>query len=92
LLRIEEGYPVFMYDMSAKLNNTVIYTLHSTRIGILDFYESLSIMVKIVAAIRGAVDELNDAHRPDNGLTSSSLELATLRYIHAELKIVKGEN
>ena len=27
--RIEEGYPVFMYDMSSKQNNTMSYTRHS---------------------------------------------------------------
>lgn len=82
---------MFMYDMSAKLNNTVMYTNQSQRIGMLDFYDSLSIMVKIVAAIKGSVVELNDTHHPDNGLTSSALELATLRFIQAELKIIKGE-
>lgn len=56
----------------------------------LDFYESLSIMVRIIAAMKGAYDELHQTHRPDNGLTSSSIELATYRYILAELKMVKS--
>lgn len=77
--------------MSSKLNNTVMYTSNSNRIGMLDFYDSLTIMVKIVAAIKGAVGEIHQTHRPESGLTSSALELATLKFIQAELKIVKGE-
>lgn len=82
---------MFMYDMSSKLNNTVKYSNQSERIGMLDFYESFSVMVKLVAAIKGAYDELHEVHRPDNGLTATALELSTLKLIHAELKIVKGE-
>lgn len=39
--RIEEGYPLFIYDMSSKQNNTLRYSKNSERIGIMDFYESL---------------------------------------------------
>ena len=92
IIRIEEGYPIFMYDMSAKQNNTLQFTSQSERIGMLDFYESLTICVKIIAAMKGAYEELNDVHRPDNGLTHSSLELCTYRYLHAELKMVKGNS
>ena len=67
-----------MYDMSAKKNNTLAFTKDSESIGMLDFYESLSVIVKIVAAMKGAFDEIYEVHRPDNGLTSSSLELQTL--------------
>lgn len=77
--------------MSSKINNTIVYTNQSERIGILDFYESLTILVKIVAAMNGAIKELYDVHRPENGLTSSAIELSTLKFIHAELKIIKGE-
>ena len=57
----------------------------------LDFYESLSVLVKIIAAMRVASQEVSEVHRGDNGLTLTSLELCTYRYLQAELKIVKGE-
>jgi hypothetical protein len=89
--RIEEGYPLFIYDLAAKQNNTVKLTRNSERIGILDFYESMHIMTKIISAMQGAFKELNDVHRPDNGLMTSALEINTYKYILAELKVVKGE-
>jgi hypothetical protein len=70
-----------MYDMSTKQNNTMAYTRHSERIGMLDFYESLTVIVKIIASMKMAFNELNNAHKPDNGLTISALELCTYRYI-----------
>lgn len=80
-----------MYNMQAKQNNTLAFTKNSTRIGILDFYESLSIIVKITAAMKGANKELQDVHRPDNGLSATCLEISTYKFILAELKQVKGE-
>jgi hypothetical protein len=47
-----------MYDMAAKQNNTLIFTKDSRRIGMLDFYDSLSVLVKVVAALQGAYDEI----------------------------------
>jgi hypothetical protein len=38
----------------------------------LDFYESLTVLVKVIAAMKGAYEELNEVHRPDNGLTHSA--------------------
>lgn len=67
-----------MYDMVAKQNNTLVYTRRSDRIGMLDFYESLTVIVKVAAALKLAFNEIYEIHRPDNGLTSSCLELATL--------------
>lgn len=89
--RIEEGYPIFIYEMAAKLNNTIKLTASSERIGILDFYDSMQMITKILAAMKGAFSEILDVHKPDNGLTITALEIATYRYILAELKIVKGE-
>ena len=57
----------------------------------LDFYESLTVLVKVVAAMKGACTDLAEVHKPDNGLTLSALEICTYRYIHAELKLIKGE-
>lgn len=61
----------------------------SERIGILDFYESLQIITKIAAVVKICNKELSDVHRPDNGLLSTCLEISTLKYILAELKLVK---
>ena len=80
-----------MYDMSKKQNNTLNFTNESNSIGILDFYESMHVIIRIIAAMKGAFNELNEAHRPDNGLTAAALELSTYEYIMAELKAVKGE-
>lgn len=81
-----------MYDMSVKLNNTLVYTKYSDRIGMLDFYDSLTVIVKIIAAMKGTFEELYDVHRPDNGLTTAALELSCYRYLHGELKYIKGDN
>ncbi len=80
-----------MYDMSSKQNNTIAFTKGSERIGILDFYDSMGIIIKVIAAMRGAFNEINELHRPDNGLTTSALELCTYKFILSELKMVKGE-
>lgn len=48
-------------------------------------------IVKVVAAMQGAFQELNEVHRPDNGLTTTALEVSTYRYFLAELKVIKGE-
>ena len=34
---------------------------------------------------------MNEIHRPDNGLMTTALEIATYRYFISELKLVKGE-
>lgn len=52
-IRIQEGYPIFIYETAVKSQNKVRLTPESTRdVGILDFYESLANLPKIVAAIR----------------------------------------
>lgn len=59
----------------------------------LDFYESLTALVKVAGAMTVAFEELYEVHRPDNGLTASCLELATLQHIQGELKALKlGES
>lgn len=68
-IKIEEGYPLFMYDMADKQNNTIAFTSSSDRVGILDFYESLAMMPKIIACMKMCVTELEAVHQPDNGLT-----------------------
>ena len=80
-----------MYDLTSKQNNTLAFTKQSRRIGILDFYDSLHIIVKIVAAMQGAFKELCHVHRPDNGLMVTALQISCFKYFLAELKVIKGE-
>lgn len=46
-------------------------------------------MPKIISAIERANNELQDVHRPDNGLMSTALEVTCLRFLNAELKNIK---
>jgi hypothetical protein len=41
----------------------------------------MHIMVKVIAAMKGACKELNEAHKPDNGLMTTALEISAYRYI-----------
>ena len=50
-------------------------------------------MPKVIASIQRAVSDIHEAHRPDNGLLSTALEISTLKYLIAEFKIIKdGDN
>ena len=49
-------------------------------------------IVRVIAAMQIAFEEIKEVHRPDNGLTATSLEIATYRYFLSELKVIKGEN
>lgn len=69
-----------MYDMSSKQNNTLTFTRNSKRIGMLDFYESMHMLVKVIAAMQMAFYELAEVHRPDNGLMVTALQIATFKY------------
>jgi len=46
----------------------------------------------IAASTHHAIAELNEVHRPDNGLTSSSMDLVTLEFLLAEMRAVNIEN
>jgi len=46
----------------------------------------------IAASAIHATNELNDVHRPDNGLLSSSLDLITMEFLLAELRAVNIES
>jgi hypothetical protein len=46
-------------------------------IGILDFYESLANLPKIVAAIKNCCQELQSVHKPDNGFMCTALDVVT---------------
>lgn len=57
------------------------------QIGTLDFFESLTIVPKINAALYQAFEELQDALKPENGLAMSLLELCLMR--EARLKLLE---
>lgn len=50
-IKLQEGYPVFVDPKSTKKQNKVRVTTEGKEIGILDFYESLQSVTKVVAAI-----------------------------------------
>ena len=51
-IKIQEGYPIFIYDTAVKEQNKVCLNEEGGRkIGILDIYESLANMPKIVSAM-----------------------------------------
>lgn len=58
----------------------------------LDFYDSLHVMPRAIAAIRKAVKELVEVHRPDNGMMAASLELSAYKMLMAELKVVQNDD
>lgn len=72
--KMNEGYPQFMYK-NARAQNAIKFNEHGDKVDILEFYDSLSIMPKVISAIQQALLELIDVHRPDNGLLSTALEL-----------------
>ena len=52
-IKIQEGYPIFVYENAVKAQNKISLNPESTReIGILDFYESLSNLPKVISAIQ----------------------------------------
>lgn len=57
----------------------------------LDIYESLSSVTKVAAVIFNATKELQETHRPDNGLMSAAMDLITLQFLLAEFKAVRAE-
>ena len=58
----------------------------------LEIFESLSQVTMLAASTYHAIAELNDVHKPDNGLTSSSLDLVTLEFLIAEMRAVSIEH
>ena len=91
-IKIQEGYPIFIYDTAVKAQNKIKLNVEGSRdIGILDFYESLANLPRVIAAIQNCCQELNSVHKPDNGFMSSALDVVTLQFLHAELKGVRAE-
>jgi len=42
----------------------------------------------LAASAYQAISELNEVHRPENGLVSSSMDLVTLEFLLAEMRAV----
>lgn len=91
-IKIQEGYPIFLYDTAVKQQNKVKLTSESRPVGILDFYESLTILPKLVSAMQAASQELLDVHKPDNGFMEAAMDVVTYRFILSELKVVRAED
>ena len=91
-IKIQEGHPLFLVDSAVKAQNKIMLNSDGGRpIGILDFYESLANLPRVVSAIQHCCAELHDVHKPDNGFMSSALDVVTLQFLHAELKAVRAE-
>lgn len=65
--------------------------LHCDQIGMLDFYESMTVVPKFNAALQQAYTQTIDALKPENGLATSILELSLLKESRIKLlKIIEG--
>ena len=82
-IKIEEGYPCFMNDMEGKEHNTMKLSRNSQSVGILDFYESLSIISKFWVVMRTGFRELMDTHKPESGLMAGLLEVSFVKNAQA---------
>lgn len=52
----------------------------------LDFYESLSAIPRVLSSMWQACTELEEVHRPDNGLLATCLELNCIKSLTALLR------
>lgn len=64
----------------------------ASEINLLEIYESLSQVTMVAASAHHATSELNDVHRPENGLVSSSVDLVTMEFLLAELRAINIES
>jgi len=64
-----------MPDLAGKENNAMRFSRHSQRVGILDFYESLSLITKFHQVLSSNFKELQEVHKPESGLMTSLLHL-----------------
>jgi hypothetical protein len=78
-VKVSEGYPHYIYKQAGSAKNAFKFHEGGASIDLLDFYEGLQVMPRVLAAIDRSVKDLQEAHKPDNGLTSAALELMTYR-------------
>jgi hypothetical protein len=91
-IKLQEGYPIFYPENEVIRQNKMMVHPGASETGILDIFESLSQVVKLVAISHHAVQELQDTHQPDNGLISSLNDLIAIEFIDAELQAVSAED
>jgi len=58
-------------------------------VGLLDFYESLSIFPKVNAALHQTFDELVHVNKPENGLATSALEMELYKEARLIIKQIR---
>lgn len=58
----------------------------------LDFYESLAVMPRVLSSVQRVFAELVEAHRPDNGLLMTCLELSSIKALAALLQTTLSED
>ena len=93
-IKLQEGHPSFLYDNAVKKQNKVKLTIgckESKDIGILDFYDGLSNITKVVAACSHTCAEMQEVHKPDNGFISAATDLVATQFLLAELRAVRAE-
>ena len=78
-VKVSEGYPHYIAKQAGSSKNQFKFHEQGQSIDLLDFYEGLHVMPRVLAAIDRCAKQFNDAHKPDNGLTSAALELMTYR-------------
>ena len=88
-VKMTEGYPHYIYKAN---KNKFKFHEGASSIDLLDFYEGLHIMPRVLAAINKATKDLYDVHRPDNGLMSAALDLQAYRFMQQELDKVKAQS
>jgi hypothetical protein len=87
-IKLQEGYPVFFQETEDQKHTKVRIVPGANEINLLEIYESLSQVTMLAASTHHAISELNEVHKPDNGLTSSSMDLVTLEFLLAEMRAV----
>lgn len=88
-VKMAEGYPHYIYKQAGSTKNAFKFHPNGAAIDLLDFYEGLQVMPRVLAAIDRSVKDLQEAHKPDNGLTAAALELMTYKQMLKELDEVK---
>lgn len=87
-VKMTEGYPHYLYKSH---KNKFKFHEGAHTIDLLDFYEGLHVMPRVLAAMNKATKDLYAAHRPDNGLLSAALDLQAYRFMQQELENVRAQ-
>lgn len=82
-----DGYPWYF---ARKRERIQLLGISERSIGLLDFYESMSTISKVNAALQQSLEELIHVHTPENGLAVSSLERVLIVEARGKLKILRN--